>query len=351
MTPPSAEEKEIRPDPETPAGVRAHRLTRRYGMLTAIDDVTFSIPHGEVVGFLGPNGAGKSTTLRILAGLLSATSGEAWIGDISVARYPMRAKHRVGYMPENNPLPEDMRVADYLNFRARLKNLSGKSLKRRVTEVMDLCDLQRKARRKIIGTLSKGFRQRVGLADALIAEPAVLLLDEPTIGLDPHQIRAVRELIAGLQGNMTVLLSSHILSEIEANCDRVIIINHGQIVAQGTPENLRQTFFSESRYLLEIRGAAERAKEALARPDLEVQTTMLPGQTNHFQLEITTRSREDLAPWIVERIQNAGQLTIHRLEPVIPALEDIFLAATRRAWLETREPASAAPTTTSPTDK
>lgn len=325
------------PEAEPPPGIRAVQLTRRYGMLTAVDNVSFSVPRGEIVGFLGPNGAGKSTTLRILAGLLSASSGEAWIEEVSVARHPERAKRRVGYMPEHNPLPEEMRVGDYLRFRGRLKNLRGRKLKNRVGEVMDLCDLNRKARRKIIGTLSKGFRQRVGLADALLAQPAVLLLDEPTIGLDPHQIRAVRQLIANLQGTMTVLLSSHILSEIELNCDRVIIINQGQIVANGTPEELRQTFLPELRYVVEVRGNVEQAENALRRADVEIRRASLNGEAGGLRLEIHTRTREDLADWLGERLSSQEGLCIRRMERITPSLEDVFLAATRRAWEQSEE--------------
>lgn len=307
-------------------------------MFTAIDGVSFSIPQGEVVGFLGPNGAGKSTTLRILSGLLTATSGEAWIHGISVARHPEKAVRYIGYMPEHNPLPEELRVGDFLRLRGRLKGLSGKRLKQRVGDVLELCDLSRKAQRKIIGTLSKGFRQRVGLADALLSEPEVVLLDEPTIGLDPHQIRAVRELIASLQGSMTILLSSHILSEIEVNCDRVVIINQGQIVANGPPAQLRETYFPETRYCLEFSGDPERVLGALQRRGLSLEHHLLDAHSDTYRVEANYGGSEPLGPWLAERIQIEAGATLHRLEPQIPNLEDIFLAATRRTWEETRDP-------------
>lgn len=315
-------------------GIQVDKLTRKFGGFTALDEISFSIPQGEVTGFLGPNGAGKSTTMRILAGLLTATRGEARIHGVSVARHPERAKQHIGYMPEHNPLPEELRVGDFLTLRGRLKGLRGKVLKDRVNIAMDLCDLTRKARRKIIGTLSKGFRQRVGLADALLSSPDVILLDEPTIGLDPHQVRAVRELIANLQGSMTVLLSSHILAEIELNCDRVIIINQGQIVANGEPGELRETFFPGRRYQLDYRGDPERVLGALQRPGLSLQTKSIPNSDSLHRIDIIDTSGEEIGSWVAERIQIEAGASLHRLEARQPTLEDIFLAATRRTWKE-----------------
>jgi len=319
----------------TVPGIRVEKLTRKYGRLTAIEEVSFAIPKGEVSGFLGPNGAGKSTTLRILAGLLNATSGGAWINGISVARNPEKTKCCIGFMPEHNPLPEEVRVIDYLKLRGQLKNLYGKTLRQRVGEVMELCDLNRKAGRKIIGTLSKGFRQRVGLADALLAKPDVVLLDEPTIGLDPHQVRSVRELITSLQGEMTILLSSHILSEIEINCDRVIIINQGQIVANGTPEELRDTFLPEHSFILECSGNAGRIMEALKRDGLAVDHIPIDGEDDFFRVEVRSRtSKDNIGAWLARQVQVEGGGELRRLESVNPSLEDVFLAATRRVWEE-----------------
>ena len=193
---------------ETTPSIRVENLTRNYGAITAIKNVSFTVNRGEIVGFLGPNGAGKSTTMRILSGIMSATAGSAWVGGISVAQNPHEVKRRIGYMPENNPLPDDMRVVEYLRFRARLKGVPGRKLRATVEEVMETCDLARTARRKIIGTLSKGFRQRVGIADALLGNPEVIIMDEPTIGLDPHQIQGIRKLINNLRGRLTVVLSA-----------------------------------------------------------------------------------------------------------------------------------------------
>jgi ABC-2 type transport system ATP-binding protein len=222
------------------AAVAAERLTKRYGSLTAVEDLTFSVAPGEIVGFLGPNGAGKSSTMRILAGTMAGTSGRAAIWGVSVALEPAEAKRHMAYMPENNPLPEDLKVEEYLLLRARLKDVPADRVAARVAKVMEDCDLARRAARQLIGQLSKGFRQRVGIADALLAEPKVVILDEPTIGLDPHQIVGIRDLIRSLRGKMAVLISSHILHEVEQVCDKVVIINRGRLVAQGRPADLRR---------------------------------------------------------------------------------------------------------------
>ena len=202
----------------------AERLTKRYGSLTAIEDLTFSVAPGEVVGFLGPNGAGKSTTMRILSGTMAGTSGCASIWGVSVALNPAEAKRHMAYMPENNPLPEDLRVEEYLRLRARLKDVEAGNVDARVNQVMEDCDLVRRASGRLIGQLSKGFRQRVGIADALLAQPKVVILDEPTIGLDPHQILGIRDLIRSLRGQMAVLISSHILHEVV-----VLLFGRGKI--------------------------------------------------------------------------------------------------------------------------
>ena len=214
-------------------------LTKRYGSTDAVRDLSFSVGRGEIVGFLGPNGAGKSTTMKILCGYLPADAGEVEIAGFNVFSQSLQARARIGYLPENVPLYPEMRVGEYLSYRASLKGVSGRRVPEKVQDALDLCGLGH-VRRQIIGTLSKGYRQRVGLADALVNEPDILILDEPTIGLDPNQIREVRELIKGLAVRHTILLSSHILSEVEMTCSRVLIINKGSIVAAGTPSELRE---------------------------------------------------------------------------------------------------------------
>jgi ABC-2 type transport system ATP-binding protein len=208
--------------------IHVEHLTKYYGDYAAVRDVSFDVSNGQIVGFLGPNGAGKSTTMRILAGYLAATSGSATIDGIDVFWNSVEARRKIGYLPENCPLYSEMRVHEYLKFRAGLKGIHGARRRLRLDYVLDRCWLK-DVRRQLIGTLSKGYRQRVGLADALVAEPAVLILDEPTAGLDPAQIRETRSLIRELGKEHTVLLSTHILPEVERTCDRVVMINKGQV--------------------------------------------------------------------------------------------------------------------------
>lgn len=217
--------------------IDVQHLTKRYGQHMALDGVSFSVNAGEVVGFLGPNGAGKSTTMRILTTFMAATSGTARVGGDCVFEQPDRVRERIGYMPENNPLPLDLRVADYLGFRAELKHLAKREAVGRVSEVMEQCGIADVAKR-FIGQLSRGYRQRVGMADALLAKPELIVLDEPTSGLDPNQVRSVRRLIRQLAGEHTVLISSHILSEIEMTCDRVVILHEGRLLASGALNDL-----------------------------------------------------------------------------------------------------------------
>jgi ABC-2 type transport system ATP-binding protein len=213
-------------------------LTKYYGDYAAVRDVSFDVPKGQVVGFLGPNGAGKSTTMRILAGYLTATSGQASIAGLDVFWQPVEVRRRIGYMPESCPLYPEMRVVEYLRFRAGIKGLHGGDAAKRIEYVLGRCWLS-DVRRQLIGTLSKGYRQRVGLADVLLNNPPVLILDEPTAGLDPGQIRETRKLIRELGREHTILLSTHILSEVEVTCDRAIIINRGQVVAAGRLVDLK----------------------------------------------------------------------------------------------------------------
>jgi ABC-2 type transport system ATP-binding protein len=218
--------------------IHVSNLTKYYGDYAAIRNVSFEVPKGQVVGFLGPNGAGKSTTMRILAGYLTATSGRATIAGFDVFWQPVEVRRHIGYMPENCPLYPEMRVVEYLRFRAGIKGLHGGEAKKRVEYVLDRCWV-RDVRRQLIGTLSKGYRQRVGLADVLLNNPPVLILDEPTAGLDPGQIRETRKLIRELGQEHTILLSTHILSEVEVTCDQAIIINRGQVVAAGRLVDLK----------------------------------------------------------------------------------------------------------------
>lgn len=321
--------------------IRVENLTRQYGGLSAIKNISFTINQGEVVGFLGPNGAGKSTTMRILSGIMPATSGYAWVNGVSVAQEPQRVKHKIGYMPENNPLPNHLRVIEYLKFRARLKGVRGSDLRATVQKAMETCDLARTARRKIIGSLSKGFRQRVGIADALLGNPEVILMDEPTIGLDPHQIQGIRKLINQLRGRMTVVLSSHILPEIERCCDRVVIINRGRVVAIGTSRELQQEFLPGNRFDLEIEGSENEVIELLKAKGLRTEILDKQDKQDKSEKRLSMTLRVDgdgngeLAPELILALSTSPGLKLHSLVPRIPNLEEIFLAATKRSWEET----------------
>ena len=319
---------------EIPNSVIVRRLTKSYGAVKAIDNVSFRIGKGEVVGFLGPNGAGKSTTMRILAGLMPATSGSVHICGVSVATYPEMARRHIGFMPENNPLPEDLRVSEYLTFRARIKDVPSSEVKKRVQGAMEICQLRHKAANKIIGNLSKGFRQRVGIADAILAKPEVIIMDEPTIGLDPHQIIAIRELINSLRGKMSVIISSHILPEIELICDRVMIINQGTIVASGTPESLRKDFISQDRYEVSLKSPPEEFKRVVEQIGcgLSVEKLLRASADGYFDYLLTGSVRGNLGGEIISELSKDTRFAVRTVAYRKPSLEEIFMAATRRSW-------------------
>jgi len=330
--------------PDSEPTIEVENLVKHFGQVVAVNNISFSVQRGEIIGFLGPNGAGKSTTMRILTGYLPATAGVVRICGQPVASEPLEVKRRIGYMPENNPLPEDMRVREYLRWRGRLKGLHGSRLRERLDDVLRICDLAR-AQRRIIGTLSKGFRQRVGVADAVLAEPEVIIMDEPTIGLDPHQIILIRDLISSLRGRMSVLISSHILPEIEATCDRVIIINHGRIVASGSPADLRREFISQTFYDLEVAGdtvALHRALNSLG-PDhvAERQDTVLDDPA-FVAVQVTAPADRDHGEDILRVLGAAEGVRVRALRRRQAALEEVFLAATRRSH-DTVSPAGRAP--------
>ncbi len=317
---------------EPPIAIEVSRLVKAYGGVTAVNDISFTVARGEIVGFLGPNGAGKSTTMRILTGYLPATSGHVRICGLPVATQPDEIKRRIGYMPENNPLPEDMRVSEYMYFRGRLKEVPRRKLGPRIDEVLEICDLKR-VRHKIIGQLSKGYRQRVGIAEAILAEPPVIIMDEPTIGLDPHQILIVRDLIASLRGRMTVIISSHILPEIEMTCDRVLIINQGRVVAAGTPAHLRREIFGLSSYQLELAGEIDALPAALAAVDATLRSTHVgePDADGFRRVKLTTGREGEWGEPLLLALLSRGY-RVRALNRENPTLEDVFLAATRRSW-------------------
>lgn len=318
---------------EEEISIIATNLCKRFGGQTAINNLSFKIKKGEIVGFLGPNGAGKSTTLRIMTGILPASSGFLNVCGYPVPYHDKEIRKNIGYMPENNPLPDEMRVIEYLRFRAQIKGIPLRKRKVRVNHAMEVCELHRKARRKIIGTLSKGFRQRVGIADAILASPAVTILDEPTIGLDPHQVIGIRRLLDNLRGETTVIFSSHILSEVEISCDRVLILNQGRLVAQGTADELRMEFLPGSRYQLEAVGQEEVLMSALRKLGDYWEIKMRPQQeANSITVTLVNPNNGENPERILSQLVKDEGLTIRSFRSMSPSLEDIFLTATRRSW-------------------
>ncbi len=308
--------------------VTAEHLNKTFGRFTAVKDATFSVDRGEIVGFLGPNGAGKTTTMKMLTGYLPPTAGTASIAGYDILDNPLEARRHLGYMPENVPLYDDMRVIEYLDYRARLKGICGKSVREQIAEVIDKCGLEPK-RKNLIHTLSKGYRQRVGLADALLGNPDLLILDEPTNGLDPNQIRQIRELIRALAENHTVILSTHILSEVEMICNKVIIIDQGEIKAADTPENLTRGLRAAGRVSIEFKGDPERVVaelEAFAPVKKVILEEPIDGWNRLLvRAEPGTDTREKAAAIITELGFPMRHIYRH-----IPSLEDVFVEMTRR---------------------
>lgn len=307
--------------------IEVENLTKRYPGRTAVDGISFQIGRGEVVGFLGPNGAGKSTTLRILSSFLPATSGTARVAGYDVFKEPDEVRRRIGYMPENNPLHLDMRVREYLKFRARLKGLGWRRSRERVDSVLQQCGLTDVSGR-IIGQLSKGYRQRVGLADALVHEPDLIILDEPTIGLDPHQIRSVRALVKELGRNHTVVLSTHILNEVELTCSRVLILHRGRILAADRTEDLTQRMSLNGQVVAEVEAPAAQLLEAFRDlPEVErVEVEPLDG--SFLRLSLVPRNGVDLRPLVFAEVRDHGW-PLRELTRSRHSLEDIFIHMTR----------------------
>jgi ABC-2 type transport system ATP-binding protein len=306
--------------------INVSHLTKFYGDYPAVQDVSFIVPAGQIVGFLGPNGAGKSTTMRILAGFLTATSGKATIAGLDVFWDSVEVRRKIGYMPESCPLYHDMRVSEYLHFRGGLKGLYGKERKQRIDYVLGRCWLD-DVSRQIIGTLSKGYRQRVGLADALLAAPPVLILDEPTAGLDPAQIRETRKLIRELAQEHTVLLSTHILSEVEATCNHVIIIHRGRVAADSSLEELKTRAGADAALvvLLDGDGDPNEFKDLDGVEDLHVQVREA---SDSFTLRVTSRDMTDLAPRLCS-FATERDWRVLEIRPEKPTLEDLFVQITQ----------------------
>jgi ABC-2 type transport system ATP-binding protein len=301
--------------------IRIENLSKRYGSQKAVDQLSFEVKTGEILGFLGPNGAGKSTTMKMITGYIGIGSGEVRIGDKSVQEYSDDLKKHIGYLPENNPLYLDMPVIDYLGFCAALQGVEKEKIEERIRLMVRMCGLNAEKHKKI-GELSKGFRQRVGLAQAMIHDPEILILDEPTTGLDPNQIVEIRKLIRELGKEKTVILSTHILPEVEATCDRILIINKGKIVANGTAESLRKQATGQEILKLRIEdGAADQILHELRRIKSVDLVEVMDRSMNRFELQSRTgaTSKREVFKLCVDQ-----GWVLTELIPIETRLEDIF---------------------------
>ncbi len=300
--------------------IQVNGLVKDYGVRRALDSITFDANQGEIVGFLGPNGAGKTTTMRILTGYMPPTDGEAIVAGYDVVEESLEVRKRVGYLPETVPLYNDMTALDYLKFMAALRQLPNAD--DRAWETLEMVDLDERAN-SYIGNFSKGMRQRIGLAQALLHRPEVLILDEPTIGLDPAQVVEVRNVIREIGRDRTVLFSTHILSEAQQICDRVLIINKGKIVAEDTPENLQSRVLGAERVLLRVRGDGD----GLAETVKGIKGTRKVAAQDDTSVEFELSAGQDVRPQVAKAVVEAGYELLE-MRPVGMSLEEIFLELT-----------------------
>ena len=314
--------------------IEVDRLEKIYGSTTAIHDVTFRVQAGEILGFLGPNGAGKTTTMRILTGFVPATSGTARVAGFDVHDRPLAVKKRIGYLPENPPVYPDMSVRGYLDFVARIKGIAAGDRPAKVTAAIERCGLSERAKSAIC-KLSKGYRQRVGIAQAIVHDPPVIILDEPTVGLDPRQIIEVRNLIKSLAGERTIVLSTHILPEVSMTCDRVAIIANGRVVATDTPENLMVQLAASNGYSLEVEGDPAEIEPLLQSVPGVTSVTWAAADRHHGDndngarhcLQATVAPDREPGCDIAAALIGAG-IGLHEMRRSRPTLEDVFLELT-----------------------
>ncbi len=307
--------------------IEVKNLVKDYGKHHAVKDISFSVPDGQIVGLLGPNGAGKSTTMNIMTGYISATSGEVKIGGYDILEQPLQAKRLIGYLPEIPPLYEDMTVEEYLNFICDLKGIRKKAEKEasinEVTEAVKISDM----RKRLIKNLSKGYKQRVGLAQALIGNPPLLILDEPTVGLDPNQIIEIRSLIKSLGEKHTIILSSHILSEVNAVCDYVLIIDKGTLVAEDTPEHLSEDFSDTDSIILSVKGEKEKI-ESVLKTSKYIKDYKITGEKEDIvDVQAKTATKDDIRDNLFFEFAEE-KLPIIKMERESLSLEDVFLKLT-----------------------
>jgi ABC-2 type transport system ATP-binding protein len=320
--------------------IEVEHLVKSYGQARAVNDISFKVEKGEVLGFLGPNGAGKTTTMRILTGYLPATGGTARIAGFDVSEQSIEVRRRIGYLPETPPLYPEMTVSAYLTFVAQIKGVPAAEVVNRVDEAMRMTTLiERKD--ELIKRLSRGFKQRVGIAQAIVHNPDVIILDEPTVGLDPNQIKEVRSLIKNLAGQHTIILSTHILPEVEMTCDRVIIINKGRIAAVDTTHNLTAQLKGGERVHIEVKGSAESLRESISSIKGVKKIDVDSGVDGLLTAEIESESGADLRAQIASRVVNKG-LDLLEMRAVNLSLEDIFMQLTTEEQAEGKAEAKAA---------
>jgi len=311
--------------------IKVEGLTKRYARTVAVDNISFEVEKGQIVGFLGPNGAGKTTTMRVLTCFLPPTAGTATVAGFDVQEHPIEVKRRIGYLPESPPLYPEMEVTEYLEFTGKLKGIPSADIKGRVDEVLGRCAIG-DVRDKLIAKLSKGYRQRVGLAQAIIHNPDVLILDEPTSGLDPKQIIEIRELLKSLAGNHTIILSTHILSEVEHSCQRVIIISQGKLVAIDSVANLTNRLRGSESVALEIEAAGGNPNPSDVQVRLEQVTgvrsvVMKDSKDSRLTFEVESLQGRQIRPDLARSVVNAGW-NLRELRPVGLSLEEVFLQLT-----------------------
>jgi gliding motility-associated transport system ATP-binding protein len=312
--------------------IQVEHLTKRYGPTVAVSDVSFEVQKGEVLGFLGPNGAGKTTTMRVITGYLPPTEGKVRVAGFDVLEDPIEAKRRTGYLPESPPVYPDMTVTEYLGFVARIKAVPRAEVKKRVDEVSEKCAVTDVCDRQI-GKLSKGYRQRVGLAQALIHNPEVLVLDEPTAGLDPKQIIETRELIKNLAGQHTVVLSTHILPEVSKTCQRVVVINRGQVVAVGTPDDLTHRLQGYETIVVIAEGPAAEIMDKLQRVEGVNLVEPRDAAGERVTLELHAERGKDVRPEVARAVVEAGW-KLFEIKTSGLSLEEIFLQLTTKDLTE-----------------
>lgn len=316
--------------------IEIKNLVKHYGQVVAVDDISFKVKEGEIVGFLGPNGAGKSTTMNIITGYLPSTSGTVEVDGYDISLHPEEVKKRIGYLPEQPPLYNDMTVTEYLNFVSDLKKVPRDKRKGQLSDIMELVGLT-DHRKRLIDNLSKGYRQRVGLAQSLVGNPKVLILDEPTVGLDPKQIVEIRRVIKALASDRTIILSTHILPEVSMICERVVIINKGRIAAEDTPDRLSQNLGKISKLNLTVKGDKDNVLKTIGNmSNIKYVAVASKSEDGVFKYVLETKDNSDIREELFYRMAES-KMPILELKPSAVTLEDIFISVVNKSGITEKE--------------